>query len=121
MGCILFCGLYVVSRYCRLMIFIGRGGTSGLLLRRSWPDAEFQALFRVEIWRNSWKLFPRNTRSAAMKDYFFLPLGASKARLREAENARKNRAEILRAFSPGKVSRRELIKWGLIPTAGALA
>ena len=56
-----------------------------------------------------------------MKDYFFLPRNASKARLREAENARKNRAEIVRAFSQGKVSRRDLIKWGLITTAGTLA
>ena len=56
-----------------------------------------------------------------MKDYFFLPRNASKARLREAENARKNRAEIVRAFSQGKVSRRDLIKWGLITSAGTLA
>ncbi|MGE5322516.1 MAG: hypothetical protein ACM3SW_06620, partial [Actinomycetota bacterium] len=56
-----------------------------------------------------------------MKDYFFLPRNTSKARLREAENARKNRAEIVRAFSQGKVTRRELIKWGLITSAGTLA
>jgi FtsP/CotA-like multicopper oxidase with cupredoxin domain len=56
-----------------------------------------------------------------MNGSFFLPRSASKARLREAENARKNRAEIVKAFSQGKVSRRDLIKWGLITTAGTLA
>ena len=52
---------------------------------------------------------------------FYLPKNASKARLREAENARKNRAEILKAYSQGQVSRRELIKWGLITTGGIIA
>jgi manganese oxidase len=55
------------------------------------------------------------------EDGFFLSEKASKARLREAENARKNRAEIVKAFSQGKVSRRELVKWGLITAGGALA
>src|SRR5689334_4773539 len=55
------------------------------------------------------------------EDGFFLSEKASKARLREAENARKNRAEILKAYSQGKVSRRDLIKWGLITAGGALA
>src|ERR1043166_7776496 len=45
---------------------------------------------------------------------------ASKARLREAENAQRNRREILRAWSQGQVSRRDLIKMGLFTTAGAL-
>jgi len=53
--------------------------------------------------------------------YIYLPKDASKARLRDAENARKNRAEILKAYSHGKVTRRELIKWGLITSAGAIA
>jgi FtsP/CotA-like multicopper oxidase with cupredoxin domain len=53
--------------------------------------------------------------------YIYLPKDASKARQREAENARKNRAEIVKAYSQGKVSRRELIKWGLITSAGAIA
>src|SRR6185312_9073549 len=52
---------------------------------------------------------------------FFLSENSSKARLREAENARNNRAEIVKAYSQGKVSRRDLIKWGLITSAGALA
>ncbi|HEY2236882.1 MAG TPA: multicopper oxidase domain-containing protein [Candidatus Angelobacter sp.] len=52
---------------------------------------------------------------------FYLPKNASKARLREAENARKNRAEIMKAYSQGQVSRRELIKWGLITTGGIIA
>jgi RNA polymerase sigma-70 factor (ECF subfamily) len=55
------------------------------------------------------------------KGHFFLPWNASKARLREAENARKNRLEIVKAVSQGTVSRRELFKWGLITGAGLVA
>ena len=55
------------------------------------------------------------------EDGFFLTEKASKARLREAENARKNRAEIVKAFSQGKVTRRDLVKMGLITTGGLLA
>ena len=51
----------------------------------------------------------------------FLPRNASNARLREAENARQNRLEIVKALSQGQVSRRELIKWGLITGTGLLA
>lgn len=53
--------------------------------------------------------------------FIYLPKDASKARLREAEEARKNRAEIVKAHSQGKVSRRDLVKWGLISSAGLLA
>ena len=51
----------------------------------------------------------------------YLPGKASRARLREAENARRNRQEILRAWSTGQVSRRDLIKMGLFTTGGVLA
>ena len=44
----------------------------------------------------------------------------SRARLKEAENARKNRAEIVKALSWGQVTRRDLIKWGLITAGGLL-
>jgi hypothetical protein len=50
-----------------------------------------------------------------------LPGNASKARLRQAENARKNRTEIVKALSQGKVSRRELFRWGLITGGGVAA
>jgi FtsP/CotA-like multicopper oxidase with cupredoxin domain len=52
---------------------------------------------------------------------FYLPKNASKARVREAENARRNRAEIMKAYSQGKVSRRDLVKWGFFTTAGVIA
>ncbi|MBZ5726986.1 MAG: multicopper oxidase domain-containing protein [Acidobacteriia bacterium] len=52
---------------------------------------------------------------------FFLPGNASRARIREAENARRNRLEIVKALSHGTVSRRELFKWGLVTGAGLLA
>src|SRR5262249_39914291 len=51
----------------------------------------------------------------------YLPRNASKARLRDAERARRNRAEIVRELSWGRVSRRDLFKWGLFTAAGALA
>ena len=50
----------------------------------------------------------------------YLPSNASKARLREAENARRNRAEIVKALSHRQVTRRELIKMGLFTAAGTL-
>src|SRR5205814_9555378 len=51
----------------------------------------------------------------------YLPWNASKARLRDAEHARRNRAEIVRELSWGRISRRDLFKWGLITGAGMLA
>src|SRR3954453_17535164 len=51
----------------------------------------------------------------------YLPWNASGARRRDAENARRNRAEIVRELSWGRVSRRELIKMGLFTSAGMLA
>src|SRR5215831_3216231 len=56
-----------------------------------------------------------------MSNRIYLPQNASKARQREAESARKNRVEIVKAWSQGQVSRRELFKWGLFTTAGLLA
>ena len=51
----------------------------------------------------------------------YLPWNASKARVRDAEHARKNRAEIVRELSWGRVSRRELLRMGLFTGAGMLA
>jgi hypothetical protein len=51
---------------------------------------------------------------------FFLSPKASKARLREAERARENRWEIIKAHSHGQVSRRDLIKMGLFTGTGLL-
>jgi len=59
--------------------------------------------------------------SEIMKNPIYLPWNTSKARIKEAEEARKNRLEIVRGLSVGQISRRDLIKWGLITTAGALA
>src|SRR5215510_15883615 len=50
----------------------------------------------------------------------YLPLNASRARVREAENARRNRAEILQALSQGQLSRRDLVKLGLSTAAGTI-
>src|SRR6185369_10580835 len=51
----------------------------------------------------------------------YLPWNASKARQRDAERARQHRAEIVRELSWGRISRRDLIKWGLFTSAGLLA
>jgi len=50
---------------------------------------------------------------------FFLS-GKNQSRLREAENARRNRAEIVRARSTGQVTRRDLIKAGIYTAGGLL-
>ena len=46
---------------------------------------------------------------------------ASRIRQREAQKARDNRAEIVKALSLGQISRRDLFKWGLLTSAGVLA
>ncbi len=51
----------------------------------------------------------------------YLPKDASRSRIREAQKARENRAEIVRALSHGQISRRELFKWGLFTSSGLLA
>ncbi|MEI8014177.1 MAG: putative Ig domain-containing protein [Nitrospira sp.] len=50
----------------------------------------------------------------------YLPPDASKRRVREAQNARNNRAEIVKALSQGQINRRDLMKWGLFTSAGLL-
>ncbi len=51
----------------------------------------------------------------------YLPKKVSKLWLREAQNARSNRLEIVKARSIGQISRRDLLKWGLFTAGGALA
>ena len=51
---------------------------------------------------------------------FFLTGKTSKRRLKEAEDARRNRLEILKAWSQGQISRRDLLKWGLFSAGGVL-
>src|SRR5215471_4067214 len=60
-------------------------------------------------------------RKSKDQDGVWLSPNADPRRLRDAENARKNRAEITAALSHGKVSRRDLVKWGLFTTAGIMA
>ena len=47
------------------------------------------------------------------QDGMWLTPNADRRRIRDAENARRNRAEIMKALSQGRVSRRELVKWGV--------
>src|SRR3954468_21498961 len=51
----------------------------------------------------------------------YLTAKALRARVREAEAARRNRAEIVRELSWGRVSRRDLIRMGLFTGAGLLS
>jgi manganese oxidase len=55
------------------------------------------------------------------QDGIWLSPNADKRRLRDAENARKNREEITRAISHGQISRRDLVRWGLFTSAGLMA
>jgi len=48
----------------------------------------------------------------------YLSRNASRARVREAQKARDNRAEIVKALSIGQISRRDLYKWGLLTFSG---
>ncbi|MBO0881279.1 MAG: hypothetical protein J2P17_13205, partial [Mycobacterium sp.] len=50
----------------------------------------------------------------------YISTKASRIRQREAQRARENRAEIVKARSLGQVSRRELIKWGIFTASGLL-
>jgi manganese oxidase len=50
----------------------------------------------------------------------YISTKASRIRQREAQRARQNRAEIVKARSLGQVSRRDLIKWGVFTTSGLL-
>ena len=50
----------------------------------------------------------------------YLPFSTSKRRLREAQNARNNRAKIVKALSQGQIIRRNLFKWGLFTYTGLL-
>ena len=43
----------------------------------------------------------------------YISTKASRIRQREAQRARENRAEIVKARSLGQVTRRELIRWGI--------
>src|SRR6187399_2896009 len=45
----------------------------------------------------------------------------SRIRQREAQKARDNRAEIVKALSQGQITRRDLIRWGIFTATGALA
>ena len=51
---------------------------------------------------------------------YYLSSKESRMRHREAQNARNNRAEIVKALSIGQITRRDLYKWGLL-TFGGLA
>jgi len=49
---------------------------------------------------------------------FYLSSNESRIRQKEAQNARNNRAEIVKAHSIGQVTRRDLYKWGLLTATG---
>lgn len=51
----------------------------------------------------------------------YLSWKASRVRQREAQNARNNRAEIVKALGNGQITRRDLYRWGIFTVTGALA
>ncbi|HET7882810.1 MAG TPA: multicopper oxidase domain-containing protein [Acetobacteraceae bacterium] len=52
---------------------------------------------------------------------YYLTEKASRRRVREAQQARDNRAEIVKALSHGQIRRRDLYKWGLLTATGLIA
>src|SRR6185503_14170396 len=50
----------------------------------------------------------------------YLSSKASRVRQNEAQRARANRAEIVKARSLGQISRRDLVKWGIVTAGGLL-
>ena len=50
----------------------------------------------------------------------YISTKASRIRQREAQRARDNRAEIVKARSIGQITRRDLIRWGLFTSSGLL-
>ncbi|HET9165878.1 MAG TPA: hypothetical protein VFP11_07760, partial [Candidatus Angelobacter sp.] len=53
-------------------------------------------------------------------DSIWLSENSDKRRIRDAERARQNRAEITKALSHGQIKRRDLVKWGLFTSAGIM-
>lgn len=51
----------------------------------------------------------------------YLPEKSSQGRIRQAEGARANRLDIIKALSHGQIARRDLFKWGIFTSMGALA
>ncbi len=45
----------------------------------------------------------------------------SRIRMLEAERARENRLEIVKALADGQISKRDLFRWGLYGTSGLIA
>ena len=50
----------------------------------------------------------------------YLPFNASRIRQREAQNARNNRAEIVKALADGQITKRDLLRWGIYTAGGLL-
>src|SRR5215813_4513672 len=57
----------------------------------------------------------------ARRRTMYITSKASGIRQREAQRARDNRAEIIKARSIGQITRRDLYKWGILTATGALA
>jgi hypothetical protein len=55
------------------------------------------------------------------KEGMYLPSKASAVRIREAEKARDNRLEVIKALLHGTATRREMVKWGIFTSAGVLS
>ncbi|MDB5932515.1 MAG: copper oxidase, partial [Polaromonas sp.] len=51
----------------------------------------------------------------------YLSPKASPEQLRQAQQAQRNRQDIIKALSHGQISRRDVFKWGLFTAGGGLA
>src|SRR5437870_7396089 len=82
--------------------------------------AQGKAGWAIELARGLSAPLPTPTRQGGDIVALFFLSAKETARLREAEHARQNRAEIIQAWSQGQITRRELVKWGLITAGGLL-
>src|ERR1041385_8811514 len=88
------------------------------------PKKDFNRPARLRLLGRSRKNRFLN-RSASMSrkdrdDSIWLSEHSDRRRIRDAENARQNRAEITKALSHGQIRRRDLVKWGLFTSAGLM-
>src|SRR5258706_5358630 len=90
---------------------LARGSFCGFRLAR------FSGVFRV---RTSCDAVAQVIWQSKKEELMFLSSKASKLRIREAQNARRNRQEIVKGLADGQITRRDLFKWGLFTTGGLL-
>src|SRR5690349_9325167 len=81
----------------------------------------FNARHESRLWCARRPRAPQRARHRHRGQLMYISNKESRARQREAQRARDNRAEIVKALSHGQITRRDLYKWGIFTATGALA